>query len=127
MMPNRRKYRVEEEIKREVARMIRDEIKDPRISGLISVTHVEVTKDYRKAQIYFSCLAEKKNKEAVLKGLKGANGFIRSELAQRLPLRFVHELVFELYNSIEYWAKIAKMISELEYDESCMEEANEVE
>jgi ribosome-binding factor A len=125
-MPNHRKYRVEEEIKREVARMIRDEIKDPRISGLISVTHVEVTKDYRKAQIYFSCLGEKTRKEAILKGLKGANGFIRSELAQRLPLRFVPELVFELDNSIEYGAKISRMISELEY-ESCMEEVNEME
>jgi ribosome-binding factor A len=110
-MANHRKYRVEEEIKREVARMIQDEVKDPGISGLISVTHVEVAKDYRKAKIFVSCLA---NKQTVLKSLGKANGFIRSELASRLSLRFVPEIEFHMDNSIEYGAKISKMLSELE-------------
>jgi ribosome-binding factor A len=113
-MAKHRKYRIEEEIKREVARMIQDEVKDPRISGLISVTHVEVAKDYRKARIYVSCLAEMKDKQIVLKSLEGANGFIRSELASRLSLRFVPEIEFQIDNSIEYGAKISKMLSELE-------------
>jgi ribosome-binding factor A len=113
-MAKHRKYRVEEEIKREVARMIQDEVKDPRISGLISVTHVEVAKDYRKAKIYVSCLAESKDKQIVFKSLERANGFIRSELASRLSLRFVPEIEFRMDNSIEYGAKISKLISELE-------------
>ncbi|MDR1205518.1 MAG: 30S ribosome-binding factor RbfA [Peptococcaceae bacterium] len=113
-MANHRKYRVEEEIKREVARMIQDEVKDPRISGLISVTHVEVAKDYRKAKIYVSCLAEKKDQQIVLKSLGGANGFIRSELASRLSLRFVPEIEFLIDHSIENGVKISKMLSELE-------------
>ena len=112
-MPNHRKYRIEEEVKREVARMIRDDIKDPRIQGLISVTHVEMPKDYRRAVIFVSCLAEKQDKQKLLKGLSGANGFIRSELARRLSLRFVPEIEFKLDHSIENGAKISKMISDL--------------
>ena len=116
-MPNHRKYRIEEEMKREVARMLRDQIKDPRIKGLVSVTHVEMAKDYRKAVVFVSSLAEKQDKQKLIKGLKAANGFIRSELAQNLTLRFMPEIEFKLDNSIENGANISKMISELNIPE----------
>ena len=112
-MPNHRKYRIEEEVKREIAAMLRDEIKDPRIKGLISVTHVEMAKDYSKAVIYVSSLAEKQDKQKMLKGLSGANGFIRKELARRLRLRFTPEIDFALDNSIENGVNISKIISNL--------------
>ena len=112
-MPNHRKYRIEEEVRREIADMLRDDIKDPRIKGLISVTHVEMTKDYSRALIFVSSLAEKQDKQKMLKGLSGANGFIRKELARRLSLRFTPEIEFVLDNSIENGVNISKMISEL--------------
>ena len=113
-MPTHRKDRIEEEVKKEVARMLQDEIKDPRIRGLISVTHVNMTKDYRKAQIFVSCLAENQDKQKAIKGLSGANGFVRSELAKRLSLRFMPEIEFKLDNSIEDGVRISKLISEIE-------------
>jgi len=117
-MSTHRMIRVAEEIKRELSQMIREELKDPRVKGLISITHVDVTNDFKIAKIYVSQLTkDPEQAQATLQGLEKASGYLRSELAGRLQLRFTPELIFKMDQSIEYGAKINNILSSLEREE----------
>lgn len=113
-----RSGRLSEEIKKEVSKMIFEEIKDPRISNMTSITDIEVTKDLRYAKIYISVYGNEDEKKNTLEGLKSATGFIRHELGKRIKLRYTPELIFEIDNSIEYGAHISKILKELDKQES---------
>lgn len=92
-------------------------VKDPRVQqGLISVTRVETTGDLRYAKVWLSVLGELNEKE-FKRGLKSCGPWLRHELGERLSLRYTPELVFELDHSIEYGAKISRMIEEIEETE----------
>jgi len=110
-MSNHRCERISEEIKRELSQIIRDDIKDPRVRGLISITAVEVTNDLRYARIYVSMLASPEQSKSALQGLEKAGGYLRTELAKRLQIRYTPELIFKLDQSIEYGTKINKIIA----------------
>jgi len=111
-MTNHRSDKVGEAIKRELADMIRDEMKDPRIKGLISITHVEATKDLRYAKVYVSILSDdEEERNITLKVLEGAGGHLRSELAKLLKIRYTPQLIFKFDESIEYGAKINKILA----------------
>ena len=88
------------------------ELKNPNITGMISVTKVKVTPDLKYAKIYVSIMNSKNIKET-MDGLKKSSGFIRSELAKRINLRNTPELTFEIDDSIEYGAHIDAIINEL--------------
>lgn len=105
--------RINQEIKREISEIIR-ELKDPRISGMTSVTAVDTAKDLRNAKIYISVLGDEQAQKDTIKGLKSASGFIRREIGERLDLRCNPELTFELDHSIEYGAKINQILNSLE-------------
>jgi ribosome-binding factor A len=109
-MSNHRNSRVGEEIKKEISLMIREEMKDPRIKGLISITHVEVTNDLRYAKVYISIMATPEERTVTLQTLKKAGGYLRSELAKRLQLRYTPEILFKFDDSIEYGAKINEIL-----------------
>ncbi|MDX9871357.1 MAG: 30S ribosome-binding factor RbfA [Clostridia bacterium] len=109
-MTSHRTARISEEIKRELALMIQEEIKDPRVKGLLSITHADVTNDLRYAKVFVSVLSEE-DRASVLQGLEKAQGYLRSELAKRLRLRYTPELLFKLDDSIAYGSKINKIIS----------------
>lgn len=104
--------RIEEEYKKELSQIIGYELKNPNVTGLISVTKVKVTNDLKYAKVYVSILNSKNVKET-LAGLKKSSGFIRSELARRVNLRNTPELVFELDDSLEYGAKIDTILKEI--------------
>jgi ribosome-binding factor A len=110
-MAPHRGNRVGEEIKKELAEIIRDEMKDPELKGLISVTHVEVSRDIRYAVIYVSCLGGEAEQARVLKAFKKAAGFIRTALAGRLNLRFTPELTFKADQSIRVGARINQLLA----------------
>ncbi|AFK86833.1 30S ribosome-binding factor RbfA [Thermoanaerobacterium saccharolyticum] len=110
--------RLSEEIKKEVSQMIFEEIKDPRISSMTSITDIEVSKDLRYAKIYISVYGNDDEKKNTIEGLKSATGFIRHELGKRIKLRYTPELIFELDNSIEYGAHISKILRDLDSQES---------
>ncbi|MCR4440924.1 MAG: 30S ribosome-binding factor RbfA [Peptococcaceae bacterium] len=112
-MSGHRLARIAEEVKKELSQMIREEIKDPRVKGLISITHVEITSDLRYAKVYVSMFANENESERSFKGLEKASGYLRSELAKRLQLRFTPELIFKPDNSIAYGSKINKIIAEM--------------
>ena len=112
-MASNRINRINEEIQKAVAEMIR-ELKDPRVSGtMISITRVETTPDLRFAKLYVSFLQEDKAKDA-LKGLRSAAGFLRRELGRVLNLRYTPELQWEQDDSITYGARMLKLINSLD-------------
>ena len=104
--------RIEEAYKKKLSQIIGYELKNPNITGLISVTKVKVTNDLKYAKVYVSILNSKNVKET-LAGLKKSSGFIRSELAKRVNLRNTPELIFELDDSLEYGARIDTILKEI--------------
>lgn len=112
-MASNRIGRINEEIQKELARLLR-ELKDPRVQAtMISITRVETTPDLRWAKVYASFLEEDKAPDA-LKGLKSASGYLRRELGRCLNLRYTPELQWALDDSITYGAKMLKLINSLE-------------
>ena len=112
-MASNRIGRINEEIQKELASLIRN-LKDPRVQDtMISITRVEATPDLRYAKVYASFLQEDRAADA-LKGLKSASGYLRRELGHALQLRYTPELVWELDDSITYGAKMLKLINSLE-------------
>ena len=112
-MASNRIGRINEEIQKELANLIRN-LKDPRVQDtMISITHVETTPDLRYAKVYVSFLQEERAKDA-LKGLKSAGGYLRRELGRALQLRYTPELTWALDDSITYGAKMLKLINSVE-------------
>ena len=114
-MASNRIGRINEEIQKELASLLRN-LKDPRVQNtMISITHVETTPDLRYAKIYVSFLQEDRANDA-LKGLKSAGGYLRRELGRALNLRYTPELNWALDDSITYGAKMLKLINSLEVE-----------
>ena len=105
--------RISEEVMRELSTLLR-QVKDPRISDLmLSVVRCEVTNDLRWCKVFLSILGEYDAKE-VKKGLKSCSGFLRSQLAKAVRLRYTPELVFVLDDSIAHGAHISAVINRLD-------------
>ena len=107
-MASNRIGRINEEIQREMSSLIRT-VKDPRVSGLISVTSVDTTPDLKFCKLYISVL-DKSDVDQVLKGLKSASGYLRRELGRTLNLRNTPELTFVRDDSIDHGAHILDML-----------------
>ena len=112
---NNRFGRIDEEFKREISQILNYELKNPNVTGMISVTKVKVTTDLSYARVYVSILNSKNIKET-LAGLKKSSGFVRSELAKKINLRNTPEIIFELDDSLEYGAKIDSILKDLMKD-----------
>ena len=106
-----RAHRLAEEMKKEISQIFREEIKDPRV-GFASITRVEVSSDLRYARVFVSVLGSTEERRQAITAIKKAGGFIRSELARRIRLRYMPELNFHLDESIEYGVRIANIIKE---------------
>ena len=100
--------RINEEIQRELAALI-PMVKDPRVTGMISVMAVDTTTDLRYAKVFISIL-DKSDEQQVMRGLKSAAGWLRRELGHRLQLRYTPELSFVLDESIDKGAHILAML-----------------
>ena len=107
-MASNRIGRINEEIQREMSSLIRT-VKDPRVTGLISVTAVDTTPDLKYCKLYISVL-DKSDVDHVLKGLKSAAGYLRRELGRALNLRNTPELTFVRDDSIDQGAHILDML-----------------
>ena len=113
-MANYRGGRINEEVKREISIIIRDEIKDPRMTAMVSITSVKVSKDLRYAKVFVSIFGkddEEKNNTFV--ALKNASGYIRKEIGQRINLRYNPQIIFELDDSINYGMHIEELIQKV--------------
>ncbi|NLK73488.1 MAG: 30S ribosome-binding factor RbfA [Clostridiales bacterium] len=116
MGKNFRVNRVAEEIKRVISYMLINELKDPRIAPMSSITGVDVTEDFSYATVYLSVYGTDEEKENTLVALKNAAGFIRKEVGRQVKMRHTPEFLFKLDNSIEYGLHIDKIIDEIGKD-----------
>ena len=107
--------RVDEELKKQVSSIIMNDIKDPNLSGLISVTRAKVTPDLKYAKVYVSILNAKDVKKD-LSILKKSAGLTRSLIAKRMNLRITPEIIFELDDSMEYGARIDSILADITKD-----------
>ena len=105
--------RINGEVQKELSAIIRNEIKDPRIHPMTSVMAVEVAPDLKTCKAYISVLGEKEAKEATIKGLKSAEGYIRRQLAHNMNLRNTPEIRFILDESLEYGVTMSKLIDDI--------------
>ena len=108
--------RINGEVMKELSLIIRQEIKDPRIHMMTSVTSVEVAPDLKTCKAYISVLGDEERAKDALTGLKSAVGYIRRELAHRVNLRNTPEITFVLDQSIEYGVNMSRLIDEVTKD-----------
>ena len=113
-MNKKRTARISSEDKREVSKILRDDLSDPRLSteAMVSITDVEVTNDLSYADVYVSVLGDSKNKEDAMQALNQAKGYIKVLIGERMRLRSMPEFRFKFDNSIEHGAYMDKLIAE---------------
>lgn len=122
-MASNRLGRINEEIQRELADLLRN-LKDPRVhKTMLSVTRVETTPDLRYAKIYVSLLDKEYTKE-VLAGLRSSAGYLRRELGRSLNLRYTPELQWQADDSITHGAHILELLSKLDISSEDTESEN---
>jgi len=106
-----RRQRIADQIQRELAEILRTELKDPRVT-MITLTGVEVTPDLAHAKVFFSTLGDEAERPKILEGLRSAAGFMRSLLGRRLRTHMTPELHFEFDPSIERGMRLSRLIDE---------------
>ena len=105
--------RVNGEVQRVLAEIIRSEIKDPRINPMTSVVSVEVAPDLKTCKAWISVLGNEESQKDTLAGLRSAQGYIKNQLARKINLRNTPEIRFIIDQSIEYGVNMAKMIDDI--------------
>ncbi len=118
-----RQGRLGEEIRKIISELLLREIKDPRLSGMVSISAVEVTSDGSYATAYVSILgltssseASEQEKEEVLTAFRSAKGLIKREIGKQIKLRHVPEVLFKMDTSMEYGRHITKLIHDLDIE-----------
>lgn len=110
--------RISQQIKRELADIIqRGELKDDRIGGLVTITHVEVSGDLRNVKVFFSVFGEEDQRIGTLAALDDAKGFLRGEICRRLGIKFAPEIIFRLDDSLEKGQKITELLDKISKNE----------
>ncbi|QJR10321.1 Ribosome-binding factor A [Usitatibacter rugosus] len=106
-----RSHRIAEQIQRELAELVRLEVRDPRVR-LVTLTAVELSRDHSHAKVFFTTLDPAADAEATQEGLERAAGFLRSSLSHRLSTRTVPELHFAYDESVERGVRLSKLIDD---------------
>ena len=125
-MPSNRMNKIDEELKKEISSIISLELKNPHLTGLISVSKVKTTPDLRFARVYVTMINEKSKKEN-LTILKQSSGYIRSAIAKKINLRYTPELIFEFDESLEYGSRIDAILENITKDLKEKSEGNKNE
>lgn len=110
--------RVAEQMKKEIAQILRDELKDPRLGvGLLTVTGVELSSDLHYAKVYVSIYGDEERKREAMEGLNRATSFVRREIGQRLSLRYTPDITFKFDASIEHGDHINRLLTQIKAGE----------
>lgn len=117
-MASRRLERLREQFREEISDLIRRELRDPGLDGVVSITTVEVDQDLRHARVYVSVLGSDEDRARAVAALQRAAGFIRHSLARRMAVRQIPELAFKPDVSIERGDRILGLLREIEREES---------
>ncbi len=118
---SRRSERLEDQIRADISDMLQRDMTDPRLtttSVMVSITDVELTEDLRYARVYVSILGSDEQTRDAFAAIRHAAGFIRHQLAQRLSLRFVPELSFQLDPSVARGVRVLELMKQIENEEA---------
>jgi ribosome-binding factor A len=115
-MARYRSGRINEEMKKELAALVMTDIRDPRLTAMVSITEVEVTKDLSYAKVYVSIFGTEKEKADSLNAIKNASSFLRREIGRRMNLRHTPELVIMLDTTIDRGMHIDDLIRQISTD-----------
>lgn len=121
-----RSQRVTEQIKRELAELLRLEVKDPRI-GLITLTDVEISPDYAHAKVFFTSMQGEEGLDEILRGLRRASGFLRRELGRRVRIHTTPELHFHYDASVQRGSRLSRLIDDVVREDEARSSRNESE
>ena len=105
--------KIQEFIKQEVSSIILRDLKDPRL-GFVTITDAKITGDLREATVYVSLFGSDEQKKGTMEALRGANGYIRSEVGKRLQIRYAPQIEFKEDTSLDYGIKIDKILKDIE-------------
>ncbi|NMA79573.1 MAG: 30S ribosome-binding factor RbfA [Clostridiales bacterium] len=113
-MSSHKILRLSQDIRHEISGIIMHELKDPRITGMLSVTRTEVSGDMSYCKVYISSMDGIESAKTAIEGLESAKGYIKRQLASRLKMRKCPDLIFIADDSIEYSAGINKLLKDIE-------------
>ena len=118
---SRRVDRINGQLRDEISRLLSREIKDPRLSGLLTITQVRTSSDLRNAKVYLSVLGNDDENTTALQGIQSAATFLRKQLRERLRLKYVPFLTFEIDDSMEASDHIFRLMDQArqESDSNC--------
>ena len=114
---NRRIRRINELLRQEMSRLIQVDLRDPRLRCVISITRVDTSPDLKAAKVYFSVLTSPEKKKEVLQGLTAASGYLRREMGDVLPLRYIPSLTFTPDDSLELSEAIIRAMNHMKTEE----------
>jgi ribosome-binding factor A len=112
MQQSRRPQRLEVQIQHEVSLMISRDLKDPRV-GFVTVTGVRLSPDLRHARVFVSAMGTEKQRKESLEALNHAAGWIRRELGQRVRMKFLPDIIFDVDTSQEYGERIDRLLDDI--------------
>jgi ribosome-binding factor A len=113
MPDSRRPDRVAEAIREAVAMFLAEGVKDPRVTGLVTVTGVDVTRDLRHARVHVSIMGTEAEKKETMEGLQSVASYLRAKLGRTLRLRVTPELDFRYDASIAHAARIDSLLEQI--------------
>lgn len=105
--------RVKKALTREISDLLNKEIKDPRLSGIVSVTDVELSGDCRHAKVFVSVFGSEEEQKSSMKALESSTGFIRTEVGKRIKMRHTPEIIFRMDDSLERGSRVSQLIDKI--------------
>lgn len=124
MLAGSRSHRVGDQILREISNLLLRKVRDPRLEG-VTLTDVRMTRDLKRAYVYYSLFGRDEQKEQAQAGFESAKGFIRKEIGDRLHLRYVPDIQFRYDISLEYGQKMERLLEKLETGNLKIENENQ--
>ncbi len=116
-MSGHRIEKIQSLLTHEISKLLREEIKDPRVTGIYSITHIKVAKDLKSALVFMSIMGENDEKKSILEGLNSSSNFIQKRLWKMLTLKHIPHLKFKLDDSVEKGVDLYYKLSEMEKKE----------
>lgn len=126
-MANYRLGRINQEIKKEISNIIENDLKDPRLNAMVSLTKVDTTNDLKRSKVFVSIFGDDDAKESTFTALENSSGFIRKELSQRLNLRNTPEIIFKIDNSIDNGMRIDRILKKIKNEDKDKEDKDKNE
>ena len=123
---SRRTLRINELLREELSVLLQRNVRDPRLNRMLSITSVSLSNDHKEATVHVSTMGTDEEKSEVFQGLKAAGSYLRKSLGNRLSLRYIPRLAFQMDDSIERGARLNSIINNLDLPEEDSEAASEI-